>query len=426
MSKIRSRDKLLLAALAAVAVLPVVQGCGKAEPDTGTAATLDAVLEELVAQQVLPGAVALVVDDNKVVATGVAGWRDIADQRPMTEDTIFRWYSMSKPITSVAIMMLVEEGKLGLDQAVSSILPEFRDMRVYKSGNLDNMVTVATEREMTIEDLLLHTSGITYHFTGDGPVHQYYRKFGVMRDTPVGRTPEDGEPAATLDELVARLGAAPMLHQPGETFAYSYSTTVLGAVIERVSGQTLDVFLAERIFDPLGMRDAGFFVDDDEVHRFVTNYMLTDNGLAEIESPEDSDYRDHGRLLDGGGAIAGTAADYLQFVRMLANGGELDGVRLLRPETLETMFTPHVTIQGLGPPLPFGYGFSITDDEAAKSGMAPAGSIGWSGSGNTFFWLDPERRDAVVFMTQVIVPPALYDKAGLFRIRTNEIAARLQ
>lgn len=404
----------------------VVQGCGRSEPDAGAVAALDAVLAEFVAGQVMPGAVVIVVDDNDVVATSVTGWRDVAERQPMTEDTIFRWYSMSKPITSVATMMLVEEGKLALDQPVSSILPEFRDMRVYKSGDLDNMVTVALEREMTIEDLLLHTSGITYHFTGDGPVHQYYRKYGVMRDTPVGRTPEDGEPAATLDELVARLGAAPMLHHPGQIFAYSYSTTVLGAVIERVSGQTLDVFLAERIFAPLGMRDAGFFVDDEDVNRFVTNYMLTDNGLMEIESPEESDYRDHGRLLDGGGAIAGTAADYLQFVLMLANRGELNGVRLLRPETLEMMLTPHVTIEGLGPPLPFGYGFSITDDETAKSGMAPLGTVGWSGSGNTFFWLHPQTRDAVIFMTQVIVPPALYDKAGQFRIKTNEIAARLQ
>jgi CubicO group peptidase (beta-lactamase class C family) len=373
----------------------------------------------------MPGAVALIARDDEVLASAVIGFRDIAESKTMTRDTIFRLYSMSKPITSVAIMMLVEDGSLALDQPVEKILPEFSNMRVYVSGTLEDMTTVPVERPMTIRDLLLHKSGVTYHFTGTTPAHQYYRKYGVMRDTPVGRTPEDGEPAHSLDELVARLGKAPMLHQPGTTFAYSYSTTVLGAVVERVSAQSLDRFLEARIFKPLGMTDTGFFVDDDDLDRFVTNYMMIADGLQEIESPENSDYRDHGRLLDGGGAIAGTADDYFRFARMLANEGEFDGVRLLSPASVRDMFRPQAVIEGLGPEIGFGFGFAVGDESTEKSGMMPAGTVGWSGSGNTYFWLDPDADEIVVFMTQVITPPPFNERAGQFRAVVKELAEEL-
>ena len=386
---------------------------------------LEQQLQTLVDEHIMPGGVALVANKNGVIAKAVVGYRDVAESKPMTEDTIFRLYSMSKPITSVGVMMLVEEGSLKLDQPLESILPEFAHMRVFESGTVDDMVTVPAERSITIKDLLIHESGITYHFTGNTPVHQYYRKYGVMRDTPVGRTPEDGEPAHSLDELVARLGKAPLLYQPGTEFAYSYSTTVLGAVIERVSGQSLDVFLRQHIFEPLDMPDTGFFIDDDKLDRFVTNYMMTDKGLTEIESPEDSDYRDHHRLLDGGGAIAGTAHDYLRFARMLANGGELDGHRLLSAATVKEMFTEHTRIKNLGPEIGFGFGFALGDASTAKMGMMPAGTVGWAGSGNTFFWIRPETGDIVVFMTQVITPAAYYEIAGRFRTVVNSVAEKL-
>ena len=270
---------------------------------------LDRSLKALVDEGAVPGAVALLARHGTVVEKSVEGWRDVAAAKPMTEETIFRLYSMSKPITSVAILMLAEEGQLSLDDPVSKFLPELGHLRVYRSGDVDHMVTEPARHDPTIAELLTHTSGITYHFTGTTPVHAWYRKHGVLRDTPVGRTPEDGPPARSLDELVRRIGKAPLLHQPGEQFAYSYSTTVLGAVIERVSGQSLDAFLQKRIFGPLGMTDTGFFVSDADLDRFVTNYMMTPEGLREIESPETSDYRDHSRLLDGGGAIAGTARD---------------------------------------------------------------------------------------------------------------------
>jgi CubicO group peptidase (beta-lactamase class C family) len=382
-------------------------------------------LQALVDDGAMPGAVIMVAKGDQLLAKAVVGYRDIAESKPMTEDTIFRLYSMSKPITSVAIMMLVEEGTLSLDQPVDEILPEFQDMRVYESGTLDDMVTVPAERSITIRDLLLHKAGITYHFTGTTPVHQYYRKYGVMRNTPVGRTPDDGEPAHSLGELVARLGKAPMLHQPGSEFAYSYSTTVLGAVIERVSSRTLDVFLRERIFEPLDMNDTGFFIEDDDLSRFVTNYMMTEDGLLEIESPEDSDYRDHSRLLDGGGAIAGTARDYLRFAMMLANGGELEGHRLLSAASVNQMFKPHAVIKGLGPEVRFGFGVSLGDESTEETGMMPSHAIGWAGSGNTFFWLWPGTGKVVVFMTQVITPPQFYATAQQFRAIVSEDIADL-
>jgi len=366
---------------------------------------LDRGLQALVDEGAIPGAVALLARRGEEVATSVVGWRDVAAAKPMTEDTIFRLYSMSKPITSVAILMLAEQGALTLDDPVEKFLPELANLRVYVSGDVDHMVTEPAGHPPTIAELLTHTSGITYHFTGTTPVHAWYRKHGVLRDTPVGRTPEDGPSARSLDELVRRIGEAPLLHQPGEEFAYSYSTTVLGALIERVSGRSLDVFLEERIFAPLGMTDTGFFVSDADLDRFVTNYMMTPDGLQAIERPETSDYRDHSRLLDGGGALAGTARDYLRFAEMLANGGELEGVRLLSADRVAALFEPRVRLGGSYAEIWFGYGFAIGNAATEAAGQFPEGAVGWAGSGNTFFWLWPGTGDVVVVMTQAIGLP---------------------
>ncbi len=411
--------------LAAVALAcAVAASCAQESPSPGDAVgdRLRGALQTLVDEGDLPGAVVLIAGDGEIVAQAVAGSRDIAAHKPMTEDTIFRLYSMSKPIASVAVMMLVEEGLLSLDMPVERLLPELSNLRVYEAGGVDDMTTVPAARSITIDDLLTHRSGITYHFTGATPVHQYYRKYGVMRDTPVGRTPEDGPPARSLDELVERLGHAPLLHQPGAEFAYSYSTTVLGAVIERATGMTLDAALEDLIFAPLGMTDTGFFIPDADLDRFVTNYAMSDGALIEIEAPETSDYRDRSRLLDGGGAIAGTARDYMRFAQMLANGGELDGVRLLSPESLDLMVAPHVVVDSVIGKFTFGYGFQIGDAASAESGQLPADAVGWSGSGNTFFWVRPGTGDAVVFMTQVILGPDSAETGRRFRSVVNDIA----
>ncbi len=392
--------------LAAAMPLVSIAGCSE-RPVVSAAspavATLRATLEAGVAQGRIPGAHVIIARDGARLADVTVGYADIAAQTPLRPDAIFRLYSMSKPITSVAIMMLVEQGKLALDDPAEKYLPEWHDMRVYVSGGLDDMVTEPVDRPITIADLLTHTSGITYHFTGDTPVHQYYRKYGVMRDTPVGRTPQDGPPARNLDELVARLGKAPMLHQPGQEFAYSYSTTVLGAIVERVSGERLDRFLKAHLFDPLGMRDTGFFISNAALPRFTTLYTETPEGLTVTELPENSDYRDTGRLLDGGGAIAGTADDYLRFAQMLANGGVLDGKRILSEATIDAMFTPHVMIAGFGPdPIPFGYGFALGDAASEAAGGLPAGTASWSGSGNTYFFVDRKHHGVALAMTHFL------------------------
>lgn len=388
-----------------------------AQSETAVAAQLRTDLEAAVTARQIPGATVVVVRDGEVLADITTGFADIERQKPLQRDAIFRLYSMSKPITSVAVLMLAEQGRLKLDDPVSRYLPELAHVRVYQSGSLDDMVTVPTVREMTIADLLTHRSGITYHFAGTTPVHQYYRKYGVMRNTPVGRQPGDGAPAQSLDELVARLGKAPLLHQPGETFAYSYSTTVLGAVIERVSGERLDRYLERTIFTPLSMKDTGFFITDDRLAQFT---VLYGPGMTPVEQPETSDYREADRLLDGGGALAGTADDYLRFARMLAHGGALDGVRLLSPQSVDILFVPRGTMGGPGAAQQqFSYGFAIGDAQSEASGQQPAGTLSWSGSGNTYFFIDRRKKAVTVLMTHIM------GQTTAVRASVNRAAMRL-
>lgn len=381
---------------------------------------LKAKLEAAVLAHVLPGARVIIAKNGRRLADIRVGWLDVERHVPLPDDAIFRLYSMSKPITSVAIMTLVERGKLRLNDPVANYLPELRDLRVYVSGDLDHMVTEPINRPITIADLLTHTSGIAYHFTGTSPVHQFYRKFGVMRDTPVGRMPGDGPPAKNLDELVARIGKAPLLVQPGTSFNYSYSTTVLGAVIERVSGKRLDRFLDQTIFRPLGMRQTGFFIDDAALPRFTVLYQSGTSGITPNERPSSSDYRSRDRLLDGGGALASTADDYLRFAQMLANGGSLGGVRILSPASVDAMFAPRVTMGGLGQPaMMFGYGFSIGDAASESAGIQPAGTASWSGSANTYFYVDRKRHAVALLMTHVL------GSAGTARADVNRAAMQL-
>ncbi len=369
--------------------------------------TLTQQLDELVAEGVMPGSITYVVDDGEVVYHYMNGYQDIDSQTAMTEDTLFRFYSMSKPITSVAIMLLQEADKLSVDDPVEKFIPAFKDVRVYVSGTVDNMVTEPLKRSMTIGDLLAHKSGITYHFTGTTAVHQYYRKYGVKRDTPVGTLPTDGAPAKNLAELTERLAKAPLLHQPGEHFTYSYSTTLLGRIIELVSGQSLDIYLQENVFKPLGMDDTMFFVRGSDLDRFVTNYNMTDSGLVEIENRDNTDYKDPDRLLDGGGALAGTAADYLAFATMLANKGTYQGKQFLSESSVDALFAPRITIDQMGADklMEFGYGFAIGSPVTERINFMPDNTFGWAGSGNTLFWVNPQTHSLVVFMTQVITPP---------------------
>lgn len=402
---------------ASLLVVVAFFGAAQAQAEAPALVQLRSELAEAVSARQIPGATVVIARNGKVLADLTSGWADIERRRPLSRDAIFRLYSMSKPITSVAIMMLAEQGKLKLDDPAETYLPALKGVRVYQSGGLDDMVTAPAKRPMTIADLLTHRSGITYHFAGSTPVHQYYRRFGVMRDTPVGRMAGDGAPARSLDELVVRIGKAPLLHQPGETFAYSYSTTVLGAVIERVSGERLDRYLKRTIFDPLGMKDTTFHISDAQLGRFT---VLYGPGMEPVEQPATSDYRDANRLLDGGGAIAGTADDYLRFAQMLANGGALHGTRLLSEQGVDALFAPRGTMQAMGAQtMRFGYGFSLGDAQSEAAGIQPAGTASWSGSGNTYFFVDRRHRAVALLMTHVLGP------AGTVRASVNRAATAL-
>jgi CubicO group peptidase (beta-lactamase class C family) len=286
------------------------------------------------------------------------------------------------------------------------------------------MKTVPVRRPITIADLLSHSSGIAYHFTGETPVHQYYRRNGVMRDTPVGRLPTDGPPAKTLDELVARIGKAPMLRQPGEAFDYSYSTTMLGAVVERASGQRLDAALQGMIFDPLRMTDTGFFIEDADLPRLVTNYAALPGGLMPIEQAETSEYRDHARLLDGGGALVGTADDYQNFASLLVNGGAFEGRRLLSEDSVKAMMVPRITADMPPMSIGFGYGFALGDAGSEAAGLQPAGTASWGGSASTYFFVDPAHKATAVLMTHMLVMPPLENGVKLRKL-VNSAALEL-
>lgn len=362
-------------------------------------------LRAMVAAGELPNARVLIARRGRVVADVTLGERHIATHAPLADDAVFRLYSMSKPITSVAALMLVEDGRLSLDDPVAQYLPAFAATRVYTRGDGEAMTTVAPARAMTVRDLLTHASGLTYQFVGDGPVQRWYRRHGAMRDTAIGRQPDDAAPAHDIDTLVARLAEAPLLHQPGARFSYGYSTTVLGKIVEQVAGEPLETFLKRRIFDPLEMHDTGFVVTDAQLPRFVTLYRSGAGGLTPVETAAVSEYRDPARLRDGGGALAGTARDYLHFAQMLADGGTWRGRRLLRAETVAAMFRPTLPTGGTGlEDTWFGLGLALGEARSEAAGGLPAGAGSWSGSANSYFVVDRAQGVAAVLMTNVLLP----------------------
>jgi len=338
-------------------------------------------VQDLVDRDKIAGASVLVARQGQVVFFETTGMMDREAGRPVAEDTIFRFYSMTKPVTSVALMMLVEQGKIKLDDPVSQYSPVFKGLKVYDASG----APVAPERETTVRDLLRHTSGLTYGFFGNTPVDQLYRKAGVLdRDT-------------SLDEMARKLGEIPLLYQPGTRWHYSVSTDVLGHLVEKVSGETLDVYFQTRIFAPLNMKDTAFYVPAEKVDRFAVCYgPKSDGGLRISDTPHKSDFLKKPGLLSGGGGLVSTMGDYLQFCLMLLNGGELDGRRLLRAETVEMMtrnqLPPSTSWNGQG----FGLGFSVQTSE----GKYGAGEYGWGGAASTHFWIHPQQELIVIALSQ--------------------------
>ncbi|MEA2738855.1 MAG: hypothetical protein QOH05_2162 [Acetobacteraceae bacterium] len=350
---------------------------------------LSAALNERIASGHIPGAVALIARHGKVAYHQSFGRLDPARDTPMGTDAIFRIYSMTKAIVSVAVMMLWEEGRLLLGDPIGKFLPAFADTRVgVVSG--DSYTLAAPKSPITIQDLLRHTSGLTYEFRGVGPIHKAYAEARVAR---LKQTNAD-----QVDEL----GRLPLLHQPGTVWEYSRSTDVLGRLVEVISGQTLGAFLAERILTPLGMIDSGFFVPEAGQSRIAEPFAKdpetnTDVALLDIRRPA--------LFESGGGGMVATAMDYARFLGMLLGNGRLGSTRLLGRKTVELMTSDHLgAITGATDLLPPGHGFGLGFAVRTQPGMAPfPGSVGnyyWGGAAGTTFWVDPTERLYAVLMIQ--------------------------
>ncbi|WP_426399208.1 serine hydrolase domain-containing protein [Ralstonia sp. R-29] len=366
----------------------------------------------------LPGALTQVWRRGERVVNAVQGWADRERQVPLAEDSIFRIYSMTKPITSVAFMMLVEECKVALDDPVSKYIPAWQNLGVFTGGFMAGFQTRPTTRPMRMVDLLRHTSGLTYGF------HQNTNVDAAYRQLKLGGADLNG----TLDEMVEKLAGLPLEFSPGEAWNYSVSTDVLGYLVGKISGVPFETFLKERILDPLGMVDTAFYVPEDKASRLCACYAVGALGSTAVsdqpvlqDDPRTSVYLKPPSFVSGGGGLVSTAADYLRFARMLLQGGELDGVRLLSPKTLALMTANHLpggadistmsprsmfseaAYDGVG----FGLGFATTIAQAATLIPGSTGDFFWGGAAGTFFWVDPKEDLIGLFLTQVL-PSSAY------------------
>lgn len=353
-------------------------------------------IREAVDAGVLSGAVTLVWRGGEVLQVNEIGLRDVEAGLPMQRDTVFRIASMSKPVTTAAAMTLLDEGKFALGDPIVRWLPEFGQMRVLgeQSGPLDK--TAPAQRLITVEDLMTHRSGLAYVFSVTGPLSRAYLRLSMRQGS---------------DLWLKELSALPLVHQPGERLTYGHGTDVLGVLLSRIEGKTLQEVLTERIFDPLGMTDTGFFVTPEARRRAATMYQLDDDnrlrhdvlGPPRISPPA---------FFEGGAGLKSTADDYLRFARMLLAGGELDGTRVLSAESVRLMRTDRLTaaqkrVRFLGAPFwvgrGFGLGLSVVTDPAKSAplfGPGGLGTFGWPGAYGTWWQADPTRELILIYLVQ--------------------------
>ena len=362
----------------------------------------------------IPGSLTLVARRGQVCYLDVQGQRDVERGTPMTEDSILRIYSMTKPLTSVALMTLHERGLFSLDDAVHRYIPAWRGLRVWRAGSYPLFDTVRPARHMTIRDLFMHTSGLTYGFTQASNVDAAYRELDVGLPRP----------DYTLQDMIDQLAQLPLEFSPGERWNYSVATDVLGYLVEVISGQSLPDYLRSTIFEPLGMTDTSFVIAPDKVQRFASCYernlkkemVLNDDG-------QDSDYTSRS-FYSGGGGLVSTVHDYYRFCQMLLNGGSLEGQRIIGSRTLAFMARNHLpggadmsqyatggfsesAYEGVG----FGLGFANKLNPVQNGYPGSVGSYFWGGLASTLFWVDPVEDLAVVFMTQLI-PSSTFNFRG--------------
>ncbi|MFB7501436.1 serine hydrolase domain-containing protein [Streptomyces sp. NPDC056161] len=364
---------------------------------------LDRYLAHHVDEGRLPGYLVAVARGGRIAHLTAHGHRDRAAGLPVEADTLWRFYSMTKPVTALAVLLLVEEGRLSLDDPLDRHLPVFANPRVYVGGSGSEVTTRPADGPVLIRHLLTHTAGLTFAFYHSHPVDALYRAAGLESSVP---------PGADLAETMDVYAGLPLQFEPGTRWNYSVASNVLGRVVEVASGQPLDAFFAERIFRPLGMPDAGFHVVPEQAKRLSELYAETeDGGIAPVPG-----LPLHGRprFLSGSGGMVATAYDYHRFTEMLRRGGELDGVRLLRRQTVALMTRNHLPgaadLRAFGTPahqepgndgIGFGLGVSVVVDPDRTCVPAGLGTYGWSGAATTTFWVDPGRDLTVQFLTQV-------------------------
>jgi CubicO group peptidase (beta-lactamase class C family) len=345
-------------------------------------------MQRYVDENKLPGIITLVARNGKVVHFEKYGMMDT--DKPMQLNTIFRIASMSKAITSVAVMMLYEEGYFQLDDPVSKFIPEFKDLKVFSSKDQYGLHLVDQIKPITIRDLLTHTSGLGYGW-GDTPLDSMYKAANIWE--------------GTLKDMVQKLSQIPLFYQPGSKWNYGVSTDVLGYLIEVISGKPFDIFLKEKIFIPLKMKDTDFYVPKEKIDRCGALYGNAENkSIKVISSPDTVEISRPARFLSGGGGLFSTATDYLIFSQMLLNKGEFNGIRLLGRKTVELMTKNHLSNELLPvaeswlPGSGFGLGFAVMIDQSHILGSV--GEFEWGGAYNTFFWIDPTEHLIGLFMTQ--------------------------
>ena len=385
---------------------------------------VDHALQRYVDQEKLAGIVALLAREEQVCYFERFGQMSRETGMPMRLDTIFRIYSMTKPITSVAAMMLWEEGRFQLDDPVSRYIPKLGRMKVYQeNGNGSGSASVEPDRPMTIRDLLTHTSGLTYGqwLRDESEVDRMYHEADLLNR------------GQTLEEMVEKLSELPLAFQPGTRWCYSVATDIVARLVEVISGMPFDEYLHQMIFEPLGMPDTGFHVPEEKIERLATTYGPNmSNGLKPIDTPADGFGRP-ARFLGGGGGLVSTALDYLRFSQMMLNKGELDGVRLLGRRTVELMTTNHLppellpfsispSTSGFSKGYGFGLGFAVMTDLTQSTAMGSEGEYTWGGAANTYFWVDPQEQLIGILLTQ-FMPMFHYNIDREFRVLAYQALA---
>jgi CubicO group peptidase (beta-lactamase class C family) len=365
-------------------------------------------MQQTVDNHQIAGIVTILARHGKVVDYRTYGERDVATHAPMTKDAIFRDYSMTKPVTGVAMMILYEQGKWLPSDPIAKFIPEFAHLKVFKGVDADGkMILVDPDHAPTMQELMTHTAGFTYGIFGNTPVDAMYRDSKVLQ-------------SANLQETIDKLAKIPLLYQPGSRWVYSVSMDIQGYLVEKLSGQSLPEFMRQHIYTPLGMRDAGFFVPADKRSRFVTQYATGANGEM-IPSPTTgtfaSDYTAEPGAPSGGGGMVSTAEDYYRFAQMLANEGELSGQRILAPASVKLMGSNHLApdlltgefsigAQRMRPGFGYGYDCAVVFDPPTANLPEGKGTFFWDGAAGTWFWIDPTNDVVFVGMIQRMLGPA--------------------